>query len=130
MPPVAIAPIASSRCPGVPSLRTRNTSIGAFRAVATCRATGTPPRGSASTSTADWFAYDERCDASSRPANRRSRKRWPFIRLLLDQLLVLELQLIQPVVNAAVRQQFLVRSRLAQLTLVEDDDAIHVLDRG
>src|SRR4051794_35325769 len=49
-PPVAIAPNASSACPGTPSLRTSRTSSGAPSAAATSTPTGTPPRGSASTS--------------------------------------------------------------------------------
>ena len=46
-----VAPIANSRSPGTPSLRTRITSRGAPSAWATSYATGTPPRGSASTTT-------------------------------------------------------------------------------
>lgn len=43
--------MASSGRPGTPSFRTASTSSGAPRAAATCAATGTPPRGSASTIT-------------------------------------------------------------------------------
>jgi len=50
-PPLAMAPIASSRWKGTPSLRTRKTSSGARSARATSLATGTPPRGSARTTT-------------------------------------------------------------------------------
>ena len=52
-PPVAIAPIASSGWPGTPIFRTRNRSSGALRWRATSAATGTPPRGRASTTTSD-----------------------------------------------------------------------------
>src|SRR4051794_18978619 len=47
----------------------------------------------------------------------------------VDELSVLELQLIQAMVDAAMREQFLMRSGLAQLALVEDEYAVHVLDR-
>ncbi|COX26489.1 Uncharacterised protein [Mycobacterium tuberculosis] len=43
-PPLANAPIASSRHCGTPSLRTRNTSNSAPSADATSQPTGTPPR--------------------------------------------------------------------------------------
>ena len=36
----------------------------------------------------------------------------------VDELPILELQLIQPVINAALREQFLMRTRLAQLAFV------------
>src|SRR5205823_8928845 len=74
-PPVAIAPIASSRWNGTPSLRTRNTSSGARSSRATSWATGTPPRGSASTITSGWPAYALSRRASRPPASRRSRNR-------------------------------------------------------
>jgi hypothetical protein len=43
--------MATSRRPGVPSFRTKKTSSGARSALATSKATGTPPRGSPSTMT-------------------------------------------------------------------------------
>src|SRR5687768_4145379 len=72
MPPDAMAPMASSECPGVPSLRTMKTSSGASSVVATSNATGTPPRGSASTITSSRFAYCWSLAARVRPASRRS----------------------------------------------------------
>ena len=48
-PPSPIAPIASSGWKGTPSLRTTMTSSGTASARATSNATGTPPRGSPST---------------------------------------------------------------------------------
>src|SRR5437667_8382033 len=41
----------------------------------------------------------------------------------------LVLQLEQLEVDPALREQLLVRPRLAQLTLVQDEDLVHVLDR-
>ncbi|KGD51868.1 hypothetical protein DP49_3681 [Burkholderia pseudomallei] len=55
-PPVAIAPIASSGLPGAPSFLTISTSSVTRSAFATSNATGTPPRGSASTTTSSRFA--------------------------------------------------------------------------
>ena len=46
------------------------------------------------------------------------------------QLLIFVLELIEPVINAAQRQQFLMRALLAQLALMEDEDSIGVLDRA
>ena len=57
-PPLATAPIASSRQCGTPSLRTRKTSSGAPSAVATSQPTGTPPRGSPRTSASCSAAID------------------------------------------------------------------------
>src|SRR5262245_60678583 len=73
-PPEAIAPIASSSCPGTPILRTRNRSSGAPSAFATSYATGTPPRGKASTMTSDRPVYADSSAASCRPASLRSWK--------------------------------------------------------
>ena len=73
-PPVATAPIASSSWPGMPSFRTTKTSRGACSARATSYATGTPPRGSASTRTSGLPAYCSSFSAASRrPASVRSR---------------------------------------------------------
>jgi hypothetical protein len=47
--PSTIAPIASSRFPGTPILRTKIRSSGAASMVAISAATGTPPRGNART---------------------------------------------------------------------------------
>ena len=72
-PPSPIAPMPSSSCPGVPSLRTTITSSGAPRAVATSAATGTPPRGRPRTTTSAprrWSsAAPNRRPASTRSAN-------------------------------------------------------------
>ena len=46
---IAKAPMASSLRPGTPILRTKITPSGAFSPAATSAATGTPPRGRAST---------------------------------------------------------------------------------
>jgi hypothetical protein len=43
-------------------------------------------------------------------------------------LLLLVLELIEPVVDAAAGEQFLVRAGLPQLALVEDQDPVHALD--
>src|SRR5687767_3060414 len=40
----------------------------------------------------------------------------------------LELQLVEAVINSARREQLLVRARLAELPLVQDEDAVHPLD--
>src|SRR5215469_1746784 len=72
MSPEATAPMASSGWPGMPTLRTSITSSGASSAAATSEATGTPPRGSASTNTG---AGSRRCcisRASAAPAAARS----------------------------------------------------------
>src|SRR6266511_1654792 len=75
-PPVAIAPIASSECPGTPTLRTTKTSSGAPSAFATSYPTGTPPRGSASTTTSSRPPYSSRSSsARNRPASVRLRNR-------------------------------------------------------
>src|SRR4051812_7058918 len=76
-PPLAIAPIASSSCPGKPSLRTTKTSSGAPRRRATSQATGTPPRGSPRTSRSGWPVKAARRSPSARPASYRSRYRMP-----------------------------------------------------
>src|SRR5205823_687856 len=57
---------------GTPSLRTRNTSNRACNSFATAAATGTPPRGSASTTTSGRPAYADSRVASWRPASTRS----------------------------------------------------------
>src|SRR5260370_13808307 len=44
------------------------------------------------------------------------------------QLLIFVLELIQAIVNAALRQQFLVRALFAEASLVEHQDAVGVLD--
>ena len=44
------------------------------------------------------------------------------------QLLILVLELIQAIVNAALRQQFLVRALFAEASLVEHQDAVGVLN--
>ena len=44
------------------------------------------------------------------------------------QLLVLILQLVETVVDAALSQQFAVRALFAQAALVEDEDAVGMLD--
>ena len=46
----------------------------------------------------------------------------------MAKLLVFVLELVEPVIDAAHSQQFLVRALLAQTALVEDDDAVGVLD--
>ena len=46
----------------------------------------------------------------------------------LPVLLILVLQLIQPVVDAALGQELLVGARLAQRAAVQDEDVVHVLD--
>jgi hypothetical protein len=74
MPPLASAPIASSDWPGVPSLRTMNTSSGARKARATSAATGTPPRASPNTTTSLRPAYSFNRSASSLPAFRVERE--------------------------------------------------------
>ena len=56
-PPDAIAPRANSSWPGKPSFRTMKILSGAFNSRAISCATGTPPRGNASTSVSSWFAY-------------------------------------------------------------------------
>ena len=58
-----------------PSLRTRNTSSGASSACAISNATGTPPRGSPSTTTSARPANPRSLSASRRPASDRSMKR-------------------------------------------------------
>src|SRR4051812_30442926 len=70
--PSPSAPIASSGCDGTPSLRTKMTSSGASRARATSYATGTPPRGSATTTGCSSRRWSSRA-ASRRPASARSR---------------------------------------------------------
>src|SRR5687768_7895086 len=51
-------------------------------------------------------------------------------RLVADELLfVLELQLVEAVVDASLREELLMRSRLAELTLVHDQDPVHALNR-
>src|SRR5262252_8283782 len=45
------------------------------------------------------------------------------------QFLFFVLQLVEPVVNAALRQQFLMRALFAQAAFVEDQDAVGVLNR-
>ena len=77
-PPSPIAPMPSSGCWGIPSLRTTITSRGACSARATSNATGTPPRGSASTTGCSARHGSSRV-ASARPASRRSRKRRAFV---------------------------------------------------
>jgi hypothetical protein len=42
---------------------------------------------------------------------------------------IFELQLIQAMVDAALSKQFLVCAGFAELALVQDEDAVHVLDR-
>src|SRR5580765_3812755 len=79
-PPSAMAPMASSGCPGTPSLRTRNTSRGTWSSRATSYPTGTPPRGRARTTTSERPPYAISGFASCRPASARSRK--PVISLL------------------------------------------------
>ena len=71
-PPLAIAPIASSSCPGDPSLRTTNTSSGAFSALATSAPTGTPPRGRARIKRFGVSVNRASRAASARPAPARS----------------------------------------------------------
>src|SRR5205814_5741445 len=71
-PPEAIAPIANSGWPGIPSLRTTKISSGASSASAISNATGTPPRGSARTITSWRPRYFDSRAASSMPASRRS----------------------------------------------------------
>src|SRR5437764_1460417 len=66
--------MASSSWRGTPSLRTIKTSSGAPSALATSYATGTPPRGSASTSRSGRPAYPMNIVANVRPASARSRK--------------------------------------------------------
>ena len=68
----AMAPIASSSCPGKPSLRTSTRSSGARKACAISKATGTPPRGKASTTTSSLFAHIASLFANRRPASWRS----------------------------------------------------------
>src|SRR5271157_4041417 len=46
------------------------------------------------------------------------------------ELLLLILQLVQPVVNPALRQQFLVRALLAQAPFMENEDAVRILNRA
>ena len=67
------APMASSGRCGTPTLRTTITSNGACRASATRAATGTPPRGRAST-TGSSRDTDRRCSPRARPASSRSAK--------------------------------------------------------
>src|SRR5947209_7722424 len=76
-PPPAMAPMASSGWAGTPSLRTTRTSSGAPRATATSAATGTPPRGNASTSRCGSPARCSRAPARTRPASARSRNAMP-----------------------------------------------------
>src|ERR1700687_1778038 len=67
------APAASSGCHGTPILRTITRSSGAFRTLATSAATGTPPRGSAST-TGSGGAFAARAFAKALPASTRFSK--------------------------------------------------------
>src|SRR6266850_2028647 len=46
----------------------------------------------------------------------------------VDELPVFELQLIQTVVDPAVREQLLMSTRFAKLTLVEHQNPVHILD--
>ena len=46
------------------------------------------------------------------------------------QLLLLILELVEAIVDPADEQQFLVRTLLAQAALVEDENAMRVLDRA
>src|SRR6202035_1569226 len=71
-----MAPIASSSCPGTPSLRTMKTSSGASRACATWKATGTPPRGKPRTMTSSrWPIRRATSRPRSCPASILSRNR-------------------------------------------------------
>ena len=74
-PPLPTAPIAYSGWPGRPSLRTSRMSSSRSSAIATANATGTPPRGSASTIASGWCAYAPNAFASSLPAWARFLKR-------------------------------------------------------
>ena len=82
IPPEAIAPMASSSCPGTPSFLTRRTSSGMFSARATSKPTGTPPRGSASTMASGEPPCCRRRSASCRPASLRSWNRMIMAALL------------------------------------------------
>ena len=79
-PTAAMAPIASSGCPGTPSLRTISTSSLAPSAAATSAATGTPPRGRPSTTTSSRPEYPPSSAASARPAAVRSANRVRSVR--------------------------------------------------
>src|SRR5579872_6653890 len=68
--PSATAPMANSGWMGTPILRTSKRSSGASRAWAASAATGTPPRGSAST-TGSRSLYLSSASASLRPASIR-----------------------------------------------------------
>src|SRR4051794_16728325 len=83
MEPSATAPMPNSSCPGAPILRATNTSSGAPSAEAICAATGTPPRGSASTTTGGGSCARTKRRASSRPAWLRSWKTRPALEDLL-----------------------------------------------
>ena len=66
------------------------------------------------------------------PTRRRRFSPQPDLRYGLRRQLragALVLQLEQPEVDAALRQQLLVRARLAQLAFVQHEDLVHVLDR-
>jgi uncharacterized protein YecE (DUF72 family) len=72
--PSTTAPSASSGWNGAPILRTRIRSSGASSARATSNPTGTPPRGSASTTGRSSLNLSSRC-ASAHPASLRSANR-------------------------------------------------------
>ena len=64
---------------------------------------------------------------ATEPATRVSPQR-RMDAIAVVQFLLFVLQLVQPVINAALRQQFLVRALFAQAAFVEHQDAVGVLN--
>ena len=67
--------------------------------------------------------------AAHQPAGRQLAARARPQASLIGRALIAVLELVEPLVEAALGQQLLVRAAIAQLAPVEDQDAVHVLDR-
>src|SRR5687767_4275989 len=109
-----MAPIANSSCPGTPSLRTTNTSSGALKYLATSQATGTPPRGKASTTTSGRLAYELSFSARNFPASLR------FLKVFLN-MLTFRRQMFDEPARCKVRYFFKCARFLEQMSCTGDN---------